>query len=282
MSIDAVRLNAERMKKISENANKKPTDQLLSMSTAAFDEHDRLNAEKREGADAKRYVSRGGGVFHREAGEDNYSPWELAMMLNNQAAELESLRAKVAELGTKECHHGWRGSKPDGEEVIRTPCPACGGQLFVGSGGHLTCAYLGCREPGVERAWQAMKAKLSEVESRAEAAEGKLADLKDSASLAALHKVTREREAAEARGRELERDRERLDWLAAHPEMLVWNNGSYCGVTDTGYDDEPTNPKRHLALSCETIRDAIDMAKDPDRNRPLVRRPALAREESGD
>lgn len=34
---------------------------------------------------------------------------------------------------------------------IETPCPSCGHRtLFIGSGGHLTCSWLQCQEPGVE------------------------------------------------------------------------------------------------------------------------------------
>lgn len=53
------------------------------------------------------------------------------------------------------CHHGWRGAAES--EVIRTPCPNCGGQLFVGKGGHLTCSSFHCSEPGVERKWVALQ-----------------------------------------------------------------------------------------------------------------------------
>lgn len=41
------------------------------------------------------------------------------------------------------------GSAP--QPKITTPCPACGAQsLFIGSGGGLTCAVLGCPQPGTE------------------------------------------------------------------------------------------------------------------------------------
>lgn len=44
------------------------------------------------------------------------------------------------------------GSEP--QPKITTPCPACGARsLFIGSGGHLTCAVLRCPNPGVEDAW---------------------------------------------------------------------------------------------------------------------------------
>jgi hypothetical protein len=44
------------------------------------------------------------------------------------------------------------------EPKIATPCPTCGNStLFVGSGGHLTCSWLKCRQPGVEVAIDALK-----------------------------------------------------------------------------------------------------------------------------
>lgn len=37
------------------------------------------------------------------------------------------------------------------EEKITTRCPACGNQtLFIGSGGHITCSWIKCTEPGLE------------------------------------------------------------------------------------------------------------------------------------
>jgi hypothetical protein len=42
---------------------------------------------------------------------------------------------------------------------ISTRCPTCGSQsLFVGSGGHLTCALLTCRNPSVSDAIERYKA----------------------------------------------------------------------------------------------------------------------------
>lgn len=39
------------------------------------------------------------------------------------------------------------------QQRITTRCPSCGHQsLFIGSGGHLTCSWLECKEPGLERA----------------------------------------------------------------------------------------------------------------------------------
>ena len=44
------------------------------------------------------------------------------------------------------------------EQMIVTPCPSCGGKtLFVGSGGHLTCSWLECKEPVVRIAIAKLK-----------------------------------------------------------------------------------------------------------------------------
>lgn len=68
---------------------------------------------------------------------------------------LDALETAVKrELGRVRCRHGWRGSKPKNGNIITTPCPACGGQLFVGKEGHLTCSRLDCPEPGVEWFWK--------------------------------------------------------------------------------------------------------------------------------
>jgi hypothetical protein len=64
----------------------------------------------------------------------------------------------MSEVMTVPCHHGWRDTPA---ERITTPCPACGGSsLFVGNGGHLTCARLDCSGPGVGREVEALKAAL--------------------------------------------------------------------------------------------------------------------------
>jgi hypothetical protein len=66
----------------------------------------------------------------------------------------------------RKCQHGWRGSSA---ERIGTPCPACGsGSLFVGSGGHLTCAVLECPDPGVEHVVRRLKDRIAELEKRNE------------------------------------------------------------------------------------------------------------------
>lgn len=49
-----------------------------------------------------------------------------------------------------DCIHGWRGAGESDRIVDR--CPACGAQsLFIGKGGFLTCAVIGCSQPGVGR-----------------------------------------------------------------------------------------------------------------------------------
>jgi hypothetical protein len=58
------------------------------------------------------------------------------------------------------------------QQRIETPCPTCGHRtLFIAVGGHLTCSWLPCREPGLEYATTATKA-------RAESAEAELQRLK--------------------------------------------------------------------------------------------------------
>lgn len=51
------------------------------------------------------------------------------------------------------------GSEP--QPRIVTPCPACGGRsLFIGSGGHLTCSYIPCRNPSVASEIEAMDLEI--------------------------------------------------------------------------------------------------------------------------
>jgi hypothetical protein len=46
------------------------------------------------------------------------------------------------------------GNQP--QPKITTPCPTCGGRsLFIGDGGGLTCARLGCPTPSVEASIEA-------------------------------------------------------------------------------------------------------------------------------
>lgn len=44
---------------------------------------------------------------------------------------------------------------------IATPCPACHHtSLFIGSGGHLICSWLGCQEPSVEEEVQKLQSEV--------------------------------------------------------------------------------------------------------------------------
>jgi len=53
---------------------------------------------------------------------------------------------------------------------IRTRCPSCGSQtLFIGTGGHLTCSLIGCKEPVVERAITAVNDKVEKLRGALEA-----------------------------------------------------------------------------------------------------------------
>lgn len=51
------------------------------------------------------------------------------------------------------------------EQKIATPCPSCKGKtLFVGTGGHLTCGWLECKEPVVETKIAQLEAKNKGLE----------------------------------------------------------------------------------------------------------------------
>lgn len=59
-------------------------------------------------------------------------------------------RAEKAEADLAEARHEMRQHV---QQRITTRCPSCGHQsLFIGSGGHLTCSWLECKDPGLERA----------------------------------------------------------------------------------------------------------------------------------
>lgn len=74
------------------------------------------------------------------------------------------------------CTHGWRGFPPKEGRQIVTPCPACGEKaLFIGDGGHLTCARVpygrskGCPSPVVEEAVKAIRPKAEAFDKAVEA-----------------------------------------------------------------------------------------------------------------
>ena len=89
---------------------------------------------------------------------------------------VKAMRERLERAEQSVCHHGWRGTTPEDGKRIVTPCPACGGQLFIGSGGHLTCAvlgnqhgpYTGCQSPSVEDTWKDMRSRLERAEKDAE------------------------------------------------------------------------------------------------------------------
>lgn len=84
------------------------------------------------------------------------------VMAHQELRHREALATRDAEierLKAERCQHGWKGSVPESAPVIKTPCPACGlKSLFIGSGGHLTCANLSCKEPSPESTWTAERA----------------------------------------------------------------------------------------------------------------------------
>lgn len=71
------------------------------------------------------------------------------------------------------CSHGWRGSTPENGKRIADRCLTCGSvSVFIGSGGWLTCAHLGCGEPGIGKA-------IDDLCTRAELAEARVVELED-------------------------------------------------------------------------------------------------------
>lgn len=73
-------------------------------------------------------------------------------------------------ISDRTCRHGWRGTTPEDGERIVTPCPHCGCQsLFIGKGGHLTCARVpagrsdGCGNPSVADAVAQLKRDRDEL-----------------------------------------------------------------------------------------------------------------------
>lgn len=96
---------------------------------------------------------------------------DLLRRLLEANMEVERLRARL-------CRHGWRGSSIS--EAIVTPCPTCGlRSLFIGSGGHLTCASVptdlspGCPEPVVEDAVEELKTRIDRLQAELELERGK-------------------------------------------------------------------------------------------------------------
>jgi hypothetical protein len=95
-------------------------------------------------------------------------------LLKSEWQELCDLATRALDMEFKVCRHGWRGSVPERGEQIVTPCPACGAKsLFIGSGGHLTCARVpsdhggGCDDPSVEDAINHLKDRLRAAEEDA-------------------------------------------------------------------------------------------------------------------
>ena len=61
---------------------------------------------------------------------------------------------------------------------IKTSCPSCGSRsLFIGTGGHLTCSWLNCPEPGVERAIAALKREKEQQAQTIVECQNKIAEL---------------------------------------------------------------------------------------------------------
>jgi len=91
---------------------------------------------------------------------------EIATAVAAWAAKREAGRRE------RECHHGWRGSVPEGGKYIVDRCPSCMGKhLFVGNGGYLTCANLtSCNEPSVGVMIDQLRDQLAESRAEVKAA----------------------------------------------------------------------------------------------------------------
>lgn len=84
---------------------------------------------------------------------------QYAIMGSRLEKERDQLAEQVERLKAERCRHGWRGRPPkDGQRIV-TPCPSCRSEsLFIGDGGHLTCAsvptshggYEGCKNPSLQ------------------------------------------------------------------------------------------------------------------------------------
>lgn len=85
--------------------------------------------------------------------------------------------ASLARRGRRHgCRHGWRGFPPEDGDTIQTPCLECGTKsLFIGTGGHLTCAnvpashggYQGCPNPSFDDQIAALKIRCSPLSEEA-------------------------------------------------------------------------------------------------------------------
>ena len=82
---------------------------------------------------------------------------------NNDDAAMRAFGSNTAHAIARELDIALRQTGPYGSEPqpkIVTPCPSCGGGIFIGTGGHLTCARLGCPSPGVGGAIDEIQAEL--------------------------------------------------------------------------------------------------------------------------
>ena len=81
------------------------------------------------------------------------------------SARVARLREAIAEgedVLNASAHTGPFGTEP--HPKIATRCPGCGAEsLFIGNGGHLTCAVLRCSQPSVEAAMEELRAALEDA-----------------------------------------------------------------------------------------------------------------------
>lgn len=80
---------------------------------------------------------------------------------------LAEFRAQAREAAERERRQGPWGSEP--QPKISDRCPSCGSvSIFIGSGGWLTCAILGCKSPGVGTTIEALRKERDEARATIE------------------------------------------------------------------------------------------------------------------
>ena len=99
--------------------------------------------------------------------------------------EVKLLEAESARL-TAQVEALQRETRRHCQQAIETPCPSCGSRsLFIATGGHLTCGYIPCKEPGLARHVKALKAAREAAEAQATRLTEKLEDISAAAAMQA-------------------------------------------------------------------------------------------------
>ena len=148
-----------------------------------------------------RYSTDGGATWQEYTLEERVR-LAIAVCCDDDAEQrLAAAEARAEKAERERCSHGWRGTVPEDGQRIVTPCPECGSQsLFIGSGGHLTCARVptdhgdGCPSPSVEATVKHLKDGLSEATCTAEQARATaMESLSELQNIANAERFNRER-----------------------------------------------------------------------------------------